>query len=506
MGRKGTGSRGTRPQKKFSLIEISKKVRREYAQEMLEKKRQKELEIKQEKNRRKKLIKRFRFNYRPSYNVLLVGEANCSFARSIIRQYRKTIARRLKKRGIPLPKAADIMRGVDPDLESLAATSFSDDEEDMEEDMEMMMDEDDEMVYDEDDEEAEEVEVTNNSKPKKTPQPIAYDDDDEEEEMDDEQDDEQDDEDEENYDDEDKDEEEGDRLFDYLFSNCGRNMIVTCYDSLNDAIKKYEDLPEILSELYSAGVRVIFDVDCTNMYQTLTQANLIPKQKFDRISFNFPHVGSGQQDKELAVRENQQLILAYLTNSLPMLRKATTSDSELMNTGKKKPNSAGKWDRGGQVSVTIKNGMPYDNWRIPVLARMLNHNQAAAQQIKEDSQQRHPGSLASRFPKLMLFKVLPFLHECYDGYAHRRTIGFKSGLSKLENEEITGPGAKTFIFVRAPVGYIDKGLGIGHEDNGVKQDTTKKAQKATLGKRNKSGRANRFKAKRVQRLQKKGIL
>jgi hypothetical protein len=137
---------------------------------------------------------------------------------------------------------------------------------------------------------------------------------------------------------------------------------------------------------------------------------------------------------------------------------------------------------------------------------MLNHNQSAAQQMKEDAQQLHPGTLAKRFPKLMILKVVPFIHECFDGYAHRRTIGFKAGLTKGDNADIIGKEAKTYMFVRAPFGFVDKGLGISHEDNTSKASEVVKKKKADAktGKRGKSGRQQKFKAKHIQTLRKHG--
>lgn len=35
------------------------------------------------------------------------------------------------------------------------------------------------------------------------------------------------------------------------------------------------------------------------------------------------------------------------------------------------------------------------------------------------------------------------------GYAHRRTLGFKEGHSKQDNEEIQGPN-KTYVFMLQP--------------------------------------------------------
>jgi hypothetical protein len=41
--------------------------------------------------------------------------------------------------------------------------------------------------------------------------------------------------------------------------------------------------------------------------------------------------------------------------------------------------------------------------------------------------------------------LLKFNHEEFPGYAHRRTLGFKEGMSKADNEEIAGL-ARTYVF------------------------------------------------------------
>lgn len=47
--------------------------------------------------------------------------------------------------------------------------------------------------------------------------------------------------------------------------------------------------------------------------------------------------------------------------------------------------------------------------------------------------------------------AFPFVPAMYPGYAHRRTLGFKEGTSKSENEEIVDKKPKTYVFVRSQV-------------------------------------------------------
>eukprot|EP00461_Guttulinopsis_vulgaris_P002919 UN02920 len=94
------------------------------------------------------------------------------------------------------------------------------------------------------------------------------------------------------------------KFLSWSYQTCGMNLIVTCYDSHQTALEKYPNLEANVRELQSAGATVIFGLDCTEMAEALTNADIVPASKFDHIVFNFPHVGSGEQDKakSIAVR------------------------------------------------------------------------------------------------------------------------------------------------------------------------------------------------------------
>ncbi|KAJ2819416.1 Meiotic nuclear division protein 1, partial [Coemansia sp. 'formosensis'] len=77
----------------------------------------------------------------------------------------------------------------------------------------------------------------------------------------------------------------------------------------------------------------------------------------------------------------------------------------------------------GQIHVTLKSGLPYDQWNIKRLARECG---------------------------LISHTTHPFELDAFPGYEHRRTLGFKQGLSKDENQEIRDKAPKLYAFCVKP--------------------------------------------------------
>ena len=118
--------------------------------------------------------------------------------------------------------------------------------------------------------------------------------------------------------------------------------------------------------------------------------------QYDRVVFNFPHVGKGIKDEAVNVRENQELLAAFFEGCCAALRP------------------------GGEMHVAVKVGKPYSMWNILGLAHRASSGQL--EQVTE---------------------------YCFDPawfpeYAHRRTAGFQEGLSMAANEEISGR-SKTYV-------------------------------------------------------------
>ncbi|KAG9321997.1 hypothetical protein KVV02_008160 [Mortierella alpina] len=183
--------------------------------------------------------------------------------------------------------------------------------------------------------------------------------------------------------------------------NRGDTITATTLDSFTNMMEKYEDGQQNVKDLEDAGAAVLFEIDATK----LAKIKSFKGKRFSKIVFNFPHAGAGIKDQDRNVVSNQKLMRSFFEAATPFL-----TDTDL---GDKKP---------GEIHVTVKTGMPYDLWNLKRLATGT-------------------GLLGNK-------TSFPFKPEQYPGYEHRRTIGFKEGVSQGENAEILGKSPKTFVFVK----------------------------------------------------------
>ncbi|KAI9499219.1 hypothetical protein BDB00DRAFT_753377 [Zychaea mexicana] len=183
----------------------------------------------------------------------------------------------------------------------------------------------------------------------------------------------------------------------YMASNPG-NIIATCYDSEQMLYEKYADEAKSnVATLKELGVTVLFEIDGTK----LRKYKDLRKNRYTKIIFNFPHAGAGIKDQDHNIRANQKLLNEFFASAVPLLSKEGETSREM--------------------HVTIKTCKPYDLWDIRTLAK------TTGKAIKT---------------------TFPFHPDIYPGYEHRRTLGFKEGVSKGENAEIIKADPKTFVVVR----------------------------------------------------------
>jgi 25S rRNA (uracil2634-N3)-methyltransferase len=175
------------------------------------------------------------------------------------------------------------------------------------------------------------------------------------------------------------------------------NIVATTLDSEAITNEKYPDAVGNVGYLRSRNISVQFDRDATRIPRSVSD-----KAPFDKMVFNFPHVGLGIKDKDRNIVENQKLILGFFKCALSYLKPET-----------------------GEIHITLKGGMPYDMWQVKRLARLAG---------------------------LICQTSFAFDPKAYPGYAHRRTLGFQDALSKLENEELLGKDCRTFILTRSSDG------------------------------------------------------
>ncbi|KAM3444633.1 hypothetical protein NHJ13734_001283 [Beauveria thailandica] len=146
--------------------------------------------------------------------------------------------------------------------------------------------------------------------------------------------------------------------------------------------------------------KLLYNVDATKLPPSLTSRSA---PRFDRILFNFPHVGGKSTDVNRQVRYNQELLVGFFRSVL---------------AGPLAPSGSGS-----SVVVTVFEGEPYTLWNVRDLAR-------------------HVGLQADASFK--------FQAAAYPGYRHARTLGVVrskkgggGGAWRGEERE-----ARSFVFVR----------------------------------------------------------
>ncbi|KAI9167482.1 25S rRNA (uridine-N(3))-methyltransferase [Paramyrothecium foliicola] len=118
----------------------------------------------------------------------------------------------------------------------------------------------------------------------------------------------------------------------------------------------------------STSNRVVYGIDATKPLPSS-----VARPPYDRIIFNFPHVGGKSTDVNRQVRYNQELLVSFFQRSaLPSLAP------------------------GGSIVVTLFEGEPYTLWNVRDLGR-------------------HAG--------LQVERSFAFRADAYPGYHHARTLG-----------------------------------------------------------------------------------
>ncbi|KAJ2779671.1 Meiotic nuclear division protein 1 [Coemansia javaensis] len=278
-------------------------------------------------------------------------------------------------------------------------------------------------------------------------------------------------------------------------------VVATAYDARETAGEKYPDLDAHVAAVERLGGTVLFGVDGTQ----LARHKRLRARRFSRIVFNFPHVGLGIKDQDRNVRANQELLLGFFRSARPLLAAGRpapppaqdppdSSDSDGARPGKRRrrrrhrshgptagvlvfegveaqvvydADSAGSEDdepqpdeAPGQIHVALKSGPPYDSWAIRRLAAECG---------------------------LATHATLPFSPAAFPGYEHRRTLGYKEGVSSDANKEISdkrprGPRLgldekrkrMMDIFHEAPEPYLLKELErIGPKQKGIVAQSVK---------------------------------
>jgi len=172
-------------------------------------------------------------------------------------------------------------------------------------------------------------------------------------------------------------------------------VIATTFDSKEVCAKKYEDAKANKLDIRKMNGEILHNVDARNLLGT---HDGLFKQAFDRIIFNFPHLGHGEKDMEKNIRDHQEFFEHFFRSAVECL----------------KPDSR------SEIHVSLKEGEPYKSWKI--------------------------GPCCTRgAPNLEIKTAISFQPQQWPGYEHRRTIGFEPLFSTQDNLDIQ-KGAMTYIF------------------------------------------------------------
>ncbi|KAL6332777.1 hypothetical protein AAG906_015039 [Vitis piasezkii] len=150
----------------------------------------------------------------------------------------------------------------------------------------------------------------------------------------------------------------------------GHNMVATSLDTQESLARKYSNGIENVRQLEARSCLVLHGVDATQMSQHF----FLRTQRFDRIIYNFPHVGFlYKEDSYCQIQLNKRLVKGFLKNAKTLLKEET-----------------------GEIHISHKNGDPYNKWD---LVRKAEKND------------------------LVLQDSVPFCKDDYPGYVNKRAHG-----------------------------------------------------------------------------------
>jgi len=184
-----------------------------------------------------------------------------------------------------------------------------------------------------------------------------------------------------------------------------RNLTATTFDSYPQLLEKYSESDNIVRTLKALGAAVWHSVDATDFEKLPASAAAAALAgPFDRVIFNFPHIGGSTPED---VMTNQELLTGFFKAALPRLA-----------------------PEAGEIHVALRRTVFYDSWKIVDLAKAAG---------------------------LVLVKIVPFDAQAFAGYEPRRT-------SPATREAPSTQSARIYSFKVAPVAREKKGKAEGEEE------------------------------------------
>ena len=168
---------------------------------------------------------------------------------------------------------------------------------------------------------------------------------------------------------------------------------------MSSELPRYPEAREHVGALKGMGVHVLHDIDATRLDDQREKLFISPHidGNFDRVVFNFPHVGGGSVKEDLVA--NQHVLTKFFACSRHLL-----SDK-------------------GEIHVTLRSTSFYESWGIKTLAEKTG---------------------------LSSLEAVDFDQNAFHGYQQVRTRG-----STCMREAPTTSGAKTYRFI-CPAAEVEK--------------------------------------------------
>lgn len=252
-------------------------------------------------------------------------------------------------------------------------------------------------------------------------------------------------------------------------------ILATSYDTESDVYDKYPDARAIIAQIRAkAGLHadriLAFGVDAGALHkcESVTGSRKDDPRRWSKVWFGFPHVGAGHKDEQRNVLANQLMLLRFLVSIAPYL---TQGRAPMYVTGKTRRGSDDYDDeedeeespanasdatddlaehtvwrplsppaRQGSVLITIRNVPPYTLWNIPMLGKKLRRVfgpiAASAPPPPKGTFMPSLAQIDRAGTEYVVWRSFEFDPRMWEGYSHRRTVGFVDGLSTSNNEDL----------------------------------------------------------------------
>ena len=204
------------------------------------------------------------------------------------------------------------------------------------------------------------------------------------------------------------------------------SLVATSFDDRSTLFSKHPQAEVHIQSLEAeAECKVLYGVDATKLGKVGIKGSGgkdVRKALFDKIVFNFPHVGGLTKDVDRQIRHNQELLLGFMDAAKPLLTP------------------------GGAVVVTIFEGEPYQRWDLRGLGRQKG------------------------------FKVersFRFQASVYPDYKHARTLGNIDGGRGWKGEDRL---ARTFMMVPNEVQSAQKAQARSKSKKRKREDTDSESE------------------------------